>query len=52
MLQLDGFNGKGWKGGCGWLQRAELKLNPILLPHVLELVELELETSMKIKLEH
>ena len=51
MLRLDGLMGKEEKGGYGWLQRAELRMNPILLPPVLELVELELETLMKIKLE-
>ena len=30
------FNGKEGKGGYGWLHRAELKMNAILMPPVLE----------------
>ena len=34
MLQSDGFNGKGGKGDYGWLQGAEFRMNPILVPPV------------------
>ena len=36
MLWLDGLLGKEGKGSYGWLLRVVVKMNPVLMPPVLD----------------